>query len=92
MIANGMPAYNKRFGKIGGKVITRISVCPLTVGDNPNDVQSSPNFAKPPGRYLQAGESAMDKAECAEKKEKTENVENIVRQEISKFGHIPFNR
>jgi hypothetical protein len=31
-------------------------VFPLTVRDNPNCVQSFPNFAKPPGRYLQAGE------------------------------------
>jgi hypothetical protein len=43
-------AYNKRFGEIGGEVIIRISVCPLTVGDSPNCVRLSPNFAKPPGR------------------------------------------
>ena len=36
--------------KLGGKVTTRTSVRPLTVSDNPNDVQLSPNFAKPPGR------------------------------------------
>ena len=41
--------------EIGGKVITRISVHPLTVSDNPNGVQSRPNFAKPPGRCVQAG-------------------------------------
>jgi hypothetical protein len=34
---------------------------PLTVGDNPNCVQSSPNFAKPPGRYLQATEAQSAK-------------------------------
>jgi hypothetical protein len=50
------PADNKRFGEIGGEVIIRISVYPLTVGVNPNFVQLSPNFAKPPGRYLQADE------------------------------------
>ena len=53
-----MPAGNKRFGEIGVKVITRISVRPLTVSDNPNGVQSSPNFAKPLGRYRQAADSA----------------------------------
>jgi hypothetical protein len=41
-------AYNKRFGEIGVEVTTRTSVYPLTVGDNPNCVQSFPNFAKPP--------------------------------------------
>ena len=52
-----MPADNKRFGKIGGgKVTARISVRPLIVGDNPNSVQSNPNFAKPPGRYRQCSE------------------------------------
>ena len=44
--------------KLGGKVIVRISVRPLTVSDNQNSVQSIPNFAKPPGRYLQATDSA----------------------------------
>ena len=48
-------AANKRFGEIGVKVITRTSVRPLTVSDNPNGVQSIPNFAKPPGRWLQRG-------------------------------------
>ena len=56
-----MPAPNKRFGEIGVKVIIRISACPLTVSDNPNGVQLSPNFAKPSGRYAQAGENAADK-------------------------------
>ena len=45
--------------KLGGKVIIRFSVRPLTVSDNPNGVQSIPNFAKPPGRWLQCGESAV---------------------------------
>jgi hypothetical protein len=44
--------------KLGGKVIVRISVFPLTVGDSPNCAQSSPNFVKPPGRYMQGGEFA----------------------------------
>jgi len=44
------PADNKRFGEIGVKVIAQTSVRPLTVSDNPNCVQLSPNFAKPPGR------------------------------------------
>jgi len=52
-----MPADNKQFGEIGGsKVITRISVCHLSISDNPNGVQLRPNFAKPPGRSTQAGE------------------------------------
>ena len=33
--------------KLWGKVITRTLARPLTVSDNPNDVQSLPNFAKP---------------------------------------------
>jgi hypothetical protein len=55
-----MPAPNKRFGEIGGEVTVRILVHPLTVSDSPNSVQSSPNFVKPPGRYLQADESAAE--------------------------------
>ena len=51
--------------KLGGKVIARISVRPLTVSDNPNCVQLSPNFAKPPGRYRQAADS-----ECGQESEK----------------------
>jgi len=47
-------ACNKRFGKIGGEVIIRISLSPLTAGDSPNCVQLTPNFAKPPGRCTQA--------------------------------------
>jgi len=43
---------------LGGKVTTRTSARPLTVSDNPNGVQSRPNFAKPPGRYVQAADSA----------------------------------
>ena len=44
--------------KLGCKVITLISALPLTVSDNPNGVQSIPNFAKPPGRYLSFWDSA----------------------------------
>ena len=39
-----MPADNKRFGEIGGEVIIRISVRPLTVGVSPNCVQLSPQL------------------------------------------------
>ena len=39
--------------KLGCIVITRTSVCPLTVSDNPNCVQLRPNFVKPPGRCRQ---------------------------------------
>jgi hypothetical protein len=56
-----MPASNKRFGEIGVEVITRILLCPLTVGDSPNCVRLSPNFAKPPGRYVKCGGSAAAK-------------------------------
>ena len=45
--------------KLGCKVITRTSARRLTVSDNPNGVQLCPNFAKPPGRYLQATESVV---------------------------------
>ena len=54
-----MPADNGQFGKIGVKVITRISARPLTVSDKSNNVQSAPNFAKPPGRWLQVWDSAV---------------------------------
>jgi len=53
-----MPAPNKRFGEIGVKVIARTSARRLTVSDNPNSVQSRPNFAKPPGRYGQAAKAS----------------------------------
>ena len=33
----------------------------ITVSDNPNSVQSSPNFAKPPGRCMQTDKSAVGK-------------------------------
>jgi hypothetical protein len=56
-----MPAYNKRFSEIGVEVITRILLRPLTGSDSPNCVRLSPNFAKPPGRYMQAAEARMAK-------------------------------
>jgi hypothetical protein len=56
-----MPAHNKRFGEIGGEVIIRILVCPLTIGDCPNCVRLIPNFAKPPGRCVQCGGSVAAK-------------------------------
>jgi len=55
-----MPAPNKRLGEIGVKVIARTSAHRLTVSDNPNGVQLIPNFAKPLGRYRQAGRSTVD--------------------------------
>jgi hypothetical protein len=60
MNSKRMPADNKRFGEIGVKVISRILLRPLTVCDSPNCVRSSPNFAKPPGRYLQAVDSVAE--------------------------------
>jgi len=59
-----MPASNKRFGEIGGKVILRLrsvtiiraSVRLLTVSDNPNGVQSIPNFVKPPELSASVGQ------------------------------------
>jgi hypothetical protein len=47
--------------KLGLKLLPEILLRPLTVGDSPNCVQLSPNFAKPPGRCTQAGESAADR-------------------------------
>jgi len=47
-----MPAHNKLFGKLGVKVITRTSVRPLTVSDDPNCVRSRPNFAKTEGKIV----------------------------------------
>ena len=51
-----MQAYNKRFGEIGAEVIAQAEVIWKTISVNPNCVQSSPNFAKPPGRYRQPSE------------------------------------
>jgi hypothetical protein len=42
--------------KVGVKLLPEFLLRPLTVSDSPNCVQSSPNFATPPGRYLQAAE------------------------------------
>ena len=39
-----MPADNKRFGEIGGKVIARISLYPLTGSVSPNCVQLIPQL------------------------------------------------
>jgi hypothetical protein len=50
MVNKGL--VQRAFGEIGVEVIARTSVYPLTVGDNPNSVQSRPNFAKPLGRTL----------------------------------------
>jgi len=44
----------------GGKMIIRTSARPLTVSDNPNDVQLNPNFDKPLGCYLQTVDMRQD--------------------------------
>ena len=44
-----MPADNKRFGEIGGKVTARILVCPLTGGVSPNCVQLPPQLRQAAG-------------------------------------------
>ena len=54
---NALPTISG-LAKLGGKVITRTSVQPLTISYNPNGVQSSPNFAKPPGRCRQAAKAS----------------------------------
>ena len=51
---------NRRFGEIGVEVIVQTSARRLAFSDNPNGVQSRPNFVKPPGRYLQAAESVAE--------------------------------
>ena len=48
-MTNENTAYNKRFGEIGSKVIVRISVRPLTVGDSPNCVQLTPQLRQAAG-------------------------------------------
>jgi len=50
-----MPAHNKRFGEIGGEVIIRISVRPLTVGDSPNCVQLTPQLHQAAGTLDASG-------------------------------------
>ena len=44
-----MPAHNKRFGEIGGEVIIRISLRPLTGGVSPNCVQLTPQLRQAAG-------------------------------------------
>ena len=61
--------------KLGCKVITRTSARRLTVSDNPNCVQSSPNLAKPLGCYLQAAEVQL--AQVAEKRTEVNILFNI---------------
>jgi len=39
-----MPAGNERFGEIGGKVIIRTSMCPITVGDNSHYVADGKKY------------------------------------------------
>ena len=50
-----MPAYNKRFGEIGGKVTVRISVRPLTCSDSPNSVQLTPQLRQAAGTLSASG-------------------------------------
>ena len=38
-----------QFGEIGGEVIIRISLCPLTVSDCPNSVQLPPQLRQAAG-------------------------------------------
>ena len=55
-----MPADNKRFGEIGGEVIIRISVRPLTVSDSPNCVQLPPQLRQAAGTLAaMQGDSAV---------------------------------
>jgi len=54
-----MPADNKRFGEIGGEVIIRISLCPLTAGDSPNCVQLTPQLRQAAGTLCASGGSAV---------------------------------
>ena len=50
-----LPAPNKQFGKIAAEAIIHAVVKRFTVRDNPNGVQSSRYFAKPPPRCMQSG-------------------------------------
>ena len=51
-----MPALNMRFGEIGGEVIIRISLCPLTGGNNPNCVQLTPQLRQAAGTLGASGQ------------------------------------
>ena len=44
-----MPAYNMRFGEIGGGVIIRTSVYQFSVSDSPNCVQLTPQLRQAAG-------------------------------------------
>ena len=61
-----MPAHNKRFAKLGGKVIIRTLACPITVSDNPNGVQLIPNFAKHRDVVRQQRESGRESSRFRE--------------------------
>jgi len=65
-----MPADNKRFGEIGGEVIIRISVHPLTGGDYPNCVQLTPQLRQAAGTLGASGESTVGKQSKKQKDEK----------------------
>jgi len=65
-----MPACNKRFGEIGGEVIIRISVYPLTIGVSPNCVQLTPQLRQAAGtlaamRRKRCRENCVSKRKCS---------------------------
>ena len=68
-----MPSPNKRFGEIGGEVIIRISVCPLTCGDSPNCVQSTPQLRQAAGTLGASDGSAVGKRSI-----KQEEINNLL--------------
>jgi len=74
-----MPACNKRFGEIGGEVIARISVCPLTIGDSPNCVQLTPQLRQAAGTLGVSGRHTADK-----------DVKITKMNEVKKFNDIKF--
>ena len=70
-----MPAHNKRFGEIGGEVIIRISVFPLTGGDCPNCVQLPPQLRQAAGTLSASGGGAVGKRN--KKRKRISNILNI---------------
>ena len=61
--------------KLGGEVIIRITVCPLTVGDYPNCVQLTPQLRQAAGT-LAARRAKPSSREYLEKKVQTDNAAN----------------
>jgi len=64
-----MPAHNKRFGEIGGEVIIRISLSPLTVGDSPNCVQLTPQLRQAAGTLAAMQDDSTCRESTASKRE-----------------------